>query len=231
MKKKFLASIFALTLAAMLSGCGVNNEVIDNGLNKPGANFSIDEGLTTSAAETTTLPLMPYATEETKPAVKTKSESREEIVAGVLTAFCNNDAETYSAYTHSCSNGYKTPLSDDYAAFYKVLAEQGKDWENVSFSLSDFEIIYSEREERGKIKDSGKRWYCYYKDSLDEEGWCLVLEIIFNDFDYSDKSYSLYGIVAHKWWHYTDGQVLESEVTRSKTTYYQGDLSAYITEQ
>ena len=57
MKKKFLASIFALTLAATLSGCGESNEVIDNGSNKPGANFSIDEGLTISAAETTTLPL------------------------------------------------------------------------------------------------------------------------------------------------------------------------------
>ncbi|MGN0596937.1 MAG: hypothetical protein ACI4J1_06390, partial [Ruminiclostridium sp.] len=191
MKKKLSASIFALTLAVTLSGCGGNNEVIDNGLHTSSTSLGVEEVLTTSAAETTTLPLMPYATEETKPAVKTKSESREEIVAGVLTAFCNNDEETYKAYSYSCSNGYKTPLSEDYGAFCRALDEQGKDWENISLSPSDFEIVYAEVEEGGKVRESGKRWYCYYKNSLDEEGWCLVLTIIFNDFDYSDKSYSL----------------------------------------
>ncbi len=229
MKKKFLASIFALTLVA-LSGCGGNNEVIDNDLNKPNANFSIDEGLTTSAAETTTLPLMPYATEETKPAVKTKSESREEIVAGVLTAFCDNDEETYSIYMRSCSNKGKTPLSKEYNTFYKVLDEQGKDWENVSFSPSDFEIVYAEYEEGGKVKESGKRWYCFYKDSLDENGKCLTLEVFFDYFDYSAKSYSLYAIGATTFNYHKDGEYEESKITHSKTTYYQGDLSAYITD-
>ena len=230
MKKKFLASIFALTLAFALSGCGGNNEVIDNGLHTPNANFSIDEGLTTSAAETTTLPLMPYATEETKPAVKTKSESREEIVAGVLTAFCNNDEETYKAYSFSCSNGYKTPLSEDYGSFCRALDEQGMDWENIALSPSDVEIVYAEVEEGGKVRESGKRWYCFYKNSLDEKGKCVTLKVFFNTFDYSDKSYSLYAIGASTFKYFTDGQFEESEVTRSKTTYYQGDLSAYITD-
>lgn len=167
---------------------------------------------------------------EEKPAVKTKSESREEIVAGVLTAFCNNDEETYKAYSYSCSNGYKTPLSEDYGAFCRALDEQGKDWENISLSPSDFEIVYAELEEGGKVKESGKRWYCYYKDSLNDNGKCLALEIIFNDYDYSEKNYSLYGIISHTVKYYTVGQITESEVTHKRTTYYQGDLSAYITD-
>ena len=167
---------------------------------------------------------------EERPAVKTKSESREEIVAGVLTAFCNNDEETYKAYSYSCSNGYKTPLSEDYGAFCRALDEQGMDWENISLSPSDFEIVYAELEEGGKVKESGKRWYCYYKDSLNDNGKCLALEIIFNDYDYSEKNYSLYGIISHTVKYYTVGQITESEVTHKRTTYYQGDLSAYITD-
>ena len=223
MRKKLTTFMVLMALAVTaLCGCSENEE-------KPPA-FSHTTNITESFSGFPISVDDIFEPVEEKPAVKTKSESREEIVAGVLTAFCNNDEETYKAYSFSCSNGYKTPLSEDYGSFCRALDEQGMDWENISLSPSDFEIVYAEVEEGGKVRESGKRWYCFYKNSLDEKGKCVTLKVFFNEFDYSDKSYSLYAISASSDKYYTDGQFVESEITRSRTTYYQGDLSAYITD-
>lgn len=223
MRKKLTTFMVLMALAVTaLCGCSGNEE-------KPPVfshTTNIAENFSSSPISANDI----FEPVEEKPAVKTKSESREEIVAGVLTAFCNNDEETYSIYKLSCSNNGKTPLSKEYNTFYEKLDEQGKDWENISFSPSDFEVVYAEVEEGGKVKESGKHWYCFYKNSLDENGKCLALTVFFDNFNYSEKSYSLYAIGATTYSYYKDGEFSESEVTHKRTTYYQGDLSAYITE-
>lgn len=230
MKKKLLASIFALTLAFALSGCGGNNEVINNGLHTSSTSLGVEEVLTTSAAETTTLPLMPYATEETKPAVKTKSESREEIVAGILTAFLNKDEETYSEYLRACSSG-TCSFDYEYNIWCRFLEDNGVDWKNNTVSLSDFNIVYYDRTFPGeKSPRGGTFWYCYYDKVFDEKEECLAIVIIFKDMNYSTETYSLERIYV------TTDKIVPAGTEKEGQwadieRYYQGDLSAYITEQ
>lgn len=173
---------------------------------------------------------MPYATEETKPAVKTKSESREEIVAGVLTAFLNKDEETFSKYLRACSSG-TSGFDYEYNTWCRFLEDNGVDWKNNDVRLSDFNIVYYDRTFPGeKSPRGGTFWYCYYDKVFDEKEECLAMVIIFKDMNYSTETYSLERIYV------TTDKIVPAGTEKEGQwadieRYYQGDLSAYITEQ
>lgn len=190
MKKIILRTITAALSFALLSGCGrsetsstadkstSSSSVLSNDeISSLIAGLSPDEEIILDEIN---------VTEETQKEVKTKAETAEELVASVLKAFCEKDAETFDTLVASCTginNGYTVKY---YSALYndwcKVADEAGIDWKNLTVSASDWEIYRLDYSLVDYI------WIEMYYPPLSES---FSLHLGIDEFDYNTETYSL----------------------------------------
>ena len=125
---KFKCIISVLTVAATLlslSACQSNTNTYTEILSEE----EIAEKYTTEASkatateviETVELITEPKTEQVTEEIVKTEAETREELISGIITAFCNKDEETFNAYSKGSS-------SEKYNEIYSTWCESIKDY-------------------------------------------------------------------------------------------------------
>ncbi|MCM1308944.1 MAG: hypothetical protein NC223_10140 [Butyrivibrio sp.] len=192
MKKFIYAILLILTVVfgvAAFSGCGSSktSAATDKTAEKPSvlsndelvsifAEINSDNGIILDETK---------VTEETQKEVKTKCETADELVASVLKAFCDKDAETFDALAASCTGGSSTYIeyySTVYNDWCKAADEAGLDWKNLTVKPEEWKVWRLEHttEDDGRIQ-------MYYPPLSESFTFCIKI----NDFDYNTETYSL----------------------------------------
>ncbi len=195
---RFKRFISAFTVAAALlsfSSCQSNTNTYTEILSEE----EIVEKYTTEASkatateviETVELITEPKTEQVTEEIVKTEAETREELIAGIITAFCNKDEETFNAYAKGSSS---QKYSKIYNTWCESLTDYGFDYKSAEVTPSDFECYYSELffDEKGELLKAIEFVVVCPKYEND-----FYLAIAFDDFDYSNECYKTERIVSH----------------------------------
>ncbi len=129
----------------------------------------------------------------TEEIVKTEAETREELIAGIITAFCNKDEEAFNAYSKGSSSQKYNKI---YNTWCESLTDCGFDYKSVEVTPSDFECYYSELffDEKGELLKAIEYVVVCPKYESD-----FYFAIDFDDFDYSNECYKTERIVAHSY--------------------------------
>ena len=194
MRKIIFATLSVLAVAfsfTVLSGCGSSktsataNKTADDSsmlsndeISSIIAGLSPDEEIISEEAN---------LTQETQKEVKTKTETPEELVAKVLQAFCEKDAETFDALAASCTGSslYIQYYSTLYNNWCKAADEAGLDWKNLTTTPEEWKIYRLDYTEVGVI------WIEMYYPPLSDN---FTFRINIDEFDYNTETYSLNSI-------------------------------------
>lgn len=177
MKKKILALSLILSLAA-LSGCnGGKSEVSDSAQTAPQTS-----DFTTAAPPTT------ESTETTEPEreIKTSAETREELIAIFLKAFCEKDTEVLRAF--HCGS-YDESYNEMFNRFCKALSETGnlpEDTSEIIIDPHDFEVYH--QISRFNLGGKNESWEATYAPA---NGRFTIWFKEFTDYDYASQTYSV----------------------------------------
>ncbi len=194
MRKIIFATLSVLTVAfsfMVLSGCGssktsatANKTADDSSMLSNDEISSIIAGL---SPDEEIIIEESNATQETQKEVKTKTETAEELVAKVLQAFCDKDAETFDALAASCTGSslYIQYYSTVYNDWCKAADEAGLDWKNLTTTPEEWKIY---RLDYTAVDDI--RIEMYYPSLSDN----FTFYIGIDQFDYNTETYSMHSI-------------------------------------
>ncbi|MCM1308945.1 MAG: hypothetical protein NC223_10145 [Butyrivibrio sp.] len=192
MKKTIFAALCVLTVVfsfTVLSGCGSSKTSATG--NKPADSSSIlsDDELLSIFAEINSdggiILDKNDVTEETKKEVKTKAETADELVANVLQAFCDKDAETFDTLAASCTDSRPVHYySDVYNAWCKAADEAGLDWKSLTTKPEEWKAYRFDYPAVDYFI-----WFEIYYPPLSDY---FRLYVGVDLFDYNTETYSLY---------------------------------------
>lgn len=189
--KRIISALTAVFVLFSLSGCQSNTNTYTEILSEEEITERYSTTTTKSKAvvtEETTVLTTPVTTETP---VKTEAETREELIAGIITAFCNKDEEAFNAYAKGSSSEKYNKI---YNTWCESLTDYGFDYKSAEVTPSDFECYYSELffDEKGELLKAIEFVVVCPKYESD-----FYLAIAFDDFDYSNECYKTERIVSH----------------------------------
>lgn len=187
MKKIILITLTVALSFAVLSGCGKSET--STTAKKPSSSSSLlssDEISSIIAGLSPDGEIIAEETdviEETQKEVKTKTETADELVAKVLQAFCEKDAETFDALVASGTGSNHTEY---YSAVYndwcKAADEAGIDWKNLKTNPEEWKVY------RLGYTAIDFIWFEMYYPPLSDS---FTFYVNVNEFDYNTETYSL----------------------------------------
>lgn len=177
MKIIIIMTLIVALSFALLSGCGISETSSIADKTTSSSSTELTSGDEIILDETN-------VTEETQKEVKTKAETAEELVASVLKAFCEKDAETFDTLAASCTGVslYIEYYSNVYNDWCKAADKAGIDWKNLKTKPEEWKIYRFDYTETDDI-----RIEMYYPPLSGS----FTFYICFNEFDYNTETYSL----------------------------------------
>lgn len=191
MKKIILTTLTMALSFALLSGCG-RSETYSTADKTASSSpiLSNDEISSIIAGLSPDEEIITDVEQETQKEVKTKAETTEELVASILKAFCEKDAETFDILVASCTGSslYNEYYSTVYSDWCKAADEAGIDWKNLQTKPEEWKIYRFDYTETSDI-----RIEMYYPPLSGSFSFYIGV----NEFDYNTETYSLKNVYSN----------------------------------